>query len=158
MICFENVTIRQGAFELKSLSFSITEGEYAILMGQTGCGKTTIIESICGLRRVRSGGVFLAGKDITNLPPAQREIGYVPQDRALFPTMRIDRQIEFGLLVRNASASKRKHRVNELAEVNWNFKFTESLSSWAIWWRMSESSFGAGSFFFGHDCCASMSR
>ena len=117
MIQFKDVTIRQGKFELTNLNFSIRKGDYAILMGRTGCGKTTVIESICGLRAVRSGKILLAGNDITKLPPAQREIGYVPQDRALFPTMRVDRQIEFGLLVRNASAANRKQRVNELAEL-----------------------------------------
>ncbi len=117
MIEFADVNIRQGHFELKQLSFSIGDGEYAVLMGQTGCGKTTLLECICGLRRVRSGKILIDGIDVTQLAPARREIGYVPQDRALFPTMRIDQQIEFGLLVRNAPQRVRKRRVDELAEL-----------------------------------------
>lgn len=117
MIRFSDVAIRQGNFELSDLNFEIAEREYAILMGPTGCGKTTVLESIVGLRRVKSGLIFVDQKEITNLPPARREIGYVPQDRALFPTMRIDKQIEFGLLVRKASTAVRKKRVKELAEL-----------------------------------------
>ena len=86
-------------------------------MGPTGCGKTTVLEAICGLQRIRSGKIILDGRDVTRVDSARRGIGYVPQDRALFPTMRIDKQIEFGLLVRNASAKIRRQRVQELAEL-----------------------------------------
>ena len=117
MIRVSKVTIRQGNFQLKDLDFSVDTGAYAVLMGPTGCGKTTVLETICGLRRIKSGTVTIDGKDITHLPPARRGIGYVPQDRALFPTMRIDKQIEFGLLVRGASSAVRRRRVEELAEL-----------------------------------------
>ena len=117
MIELKNLSIRQGDFELQSLSFTVQTGEYAVFMGPTGCGKTTLLEMICGLRRVQTGVIKVHGEDITRLPPAQREIGYVPQDRALFPTMRVDRQIEFGLLVRGASAAFRKMRVRQLADL-----------------------------------------
>ncbi|QEG24931.1 ATP-binding cassette domain-containing protein [Mariniblastus fucicola] len=117
MIELSNVHIRQGDFELSGLNFSIDAGEYAVLMGPTGCGKTTILEVICGLTRIKSGTVELDGVDVTGFPPARRGIGYVPQDRALFPTMRIDKQIEFGLLVRGASGKARQRRVDELAEL-----------------------------------------
>jgi len=117
MIELRGVTIRQGDFELTDLDFSVAAEEYAVLMGPTGCGKTTMLEVVCGLRKVRAGSIFVDGADVTHVSPARRGIGYVPQDRALFPTMRIDRQIEFGLLVRKASAAVRKNRVEELAEL-----------------------------------------
>ena len=117
MISVNDVCIRQGRFELSNLDFSVEQGQYAVLMGSTGCGKTTVLESICGLRRIRSGTIRIHDRDVTGLPPARRGIGYVPQDKALFPTMRIDRQIEYGLLVRGASAMMRRKRVDELAEL-----------------------------------------
>jgi ABC-type sugar transport system ATPase subunit len=86
-------------------------------MGQTGCGKTTLVEAICGLRRVTRGRVLLQGVDVSQLPASARQIGYVPQDSVLFPTMRVDRQIEFGLVVRNIKKHSRAERVQELSEM-----------------------------------------
>ena len=100
MIEMKNVCIRQGGFELEDVDLSVADGEYAVLMGPTGCGKTTVLETICGLRRIRAGSIHIGGVDVTNVSAARRGIGYVPQDRSLFPTMRIDRQIEFGLVAR----------------------------------------------------------
>ena len=117
MIEVSNVTLRQGEFELTDISFTIEQGEYAVLMGPTGCGKTTILEILCGLRRIYSGTIRIAGDNVTHVAPARRGIGYVPQDCALFPTMRIDHQIEFGLQVRRAPYRMRKARVTELAEL-----------------------------------------
>lgn len=115
MIEMVDVTIRQGDFELVDLNFCIDSGQYAVLMGPTGCGKTTIMETICGLRPIRSGIISVGGKNVTSWDPALRGIGYVPQDQLLFPTMRIDRQIGYGLLVRKATAEQRRGRVKELA-------------------------------------------
>lgn len=117
MIEFSNVFVRSGDFCLDDLSFRVQRGEYAVLMGPTGCGKTTVLEVICGLKRFVSGTIVVDGLDVTSLPPTRRGIGYVPQDRALFPTMRVDKQIEFGLLVRGVNAKSRKKRVGELAEL-----------------------------------------
>lgn len=117
MMELSRVAIRQGSFALSNIDLSIPAGAYAVLMGPTGCGKTSILEAICGLRRIESGSIWLDGTDVTRWPSAQREIGYVPQDRAVFPTMRVDRQIEYGLLVRGARPSLRRQRVEELAEL-----------------------------------------
>jgi ABC-type sugar transport system ATPase subunit len=115
MIEMKNVCIRQGGFELEDVDLSVADGEYAVLMGPTGCGKTTVLETICGLRRIRAGSIHIGGVDVTNVSAARRGIGYVPQDRSLFPTMRIDRQIEFGLVARKVPKLERKRRVEELA-------------------------------------------
>ena len=117
MIELKKVSLQQGNFQLNELDFQVSNGQYAILMGPTGCGKTTVLEAICGLRRVKSGKIFVAGREVTWMDAAGREIGYVPQDRSLFPAMRIDKQIEYGLLVRNASVEVRRNRVAELAEL-----------------------------------------
>ncbi len=95
----------------------ISTGEYGILMGPTGSGKTTLLEAICGLQPVMSGRIVLDKQDVTRLPASARQIGYVPQDSALFPTMRVDQQIEFSLKIRNCPRQARARRVEELAEL-----------------------------------------
>ena len=92
MIEFQQVCIRAGDFHLKDISFEIGSGQYAVLMGRTGRGKTTILESLCGLRRVQSGKIMIRGMDVTDWAPGDREIGYVPQDLALFPTFSVAEQ------------------------------------------------------------------
>ena len=116
MIEIENITVRSGAFELTNLSAAIPEGEYAVLMGGTGQGKTTILEAICGLRPIVSGRIRLEGADVTRWKPADRSIGYVPQDLALFPTMTVREHLEFALRLRRASRALLRERVAELAD------------------------------------------
>ena len=104
MIQLENLCLRNGSFELNDLSVTIPNGSYGILMGRTGCGKTTILEAICGLRpHVVSGTIRLNENDVTELKPAGRGIGYVPQDSALFETMSIFDNVSFALNLRNWS-------------------------------------------------------
>ena len=75
MIELRNVTVRSGTFSLTRISLQIEPGEYAVLMGTTGRGKTTLLESICGLRRVEEGQILIHGRDVTGWSPADREIG-----------------------------------------------------------------------------------
>lgn len=117
MIEIENVTVRSGAFVLTNIATTIAEGEYVVLMGGTGQGKTTILEAICGLRPVVSGRIRLGGEDVTLWKPADRNIGYVPQDLALFPTMTVRGHLEFALRLRGASRAHMRQRVTELADV-----------------------------------------
>jgi ABC-type sugar transport system ATPase subunit len=117
MIEIENLTIRSGKFELSDITALIPTGDYAVLMGGTGQGKTTILEAICGLRPVVRGRIRLNGADATGWKSADRSIGYVPQDLALFPTMTVRQHLEFALRLRRASSSLLRERVAELAHV-----------------------------------------
>ena len=117
MIEFQNVCIRAGDFRLQDISFEISSGQYAVLMGRTGRGKTTILESLCGLRSIQSGKIIIRGMDVTSWPPADREIGYVPQDLALFPTFSVCEHLEFALRLRGFHRNQINRRVNELAEM-----------------------------------------
>lgn len=117
MIQASNLSVRAGTFSLENVSFTVETNEYAILMGQTGSGKTTILEAICGLKSVTGGRLTLMGRDVTNLKPAQRGIGFVPQDGALFPTMTVREQIGFSLAVRKQKRRDIDRRVDELAEL-----------------------------------------
>ena len=117
MIEFQNVCIRAGDFRLQDISFEISSGQYAVLMGRTGRGKTTILESLCGLRSIQSGKIIIRGMDVTSWPPADREIGYVPQDLALFPTFSVCEHLEFALRLRGCHRNQIDRRVTELAEM-----------------------------------------
>src|SRR5438876_700550 len=117
MIVLDNLSIRAGTFTLEGLSLTLAAGEYAVLMGATGSGKTTLLETICGLKPVVSGSIHLHGLDATHLKPAERDVGYVPQDRALFPTMTVWQHLAFALVVRRWKRQAVAERVGELAEL-----------------------------------------
>ena len=102
---------------MDGINFEVAAGEYAVLMGKTGCGKTTLLELICGLRRPKSGRIVLHETDVTTLRPAERSVGYVPQDGALFDTMTVRNHLEFALLVRRWDPNRIKSRVDSLSEM-----------------------------------------
>ena len=117
MIELRGVSIQAGSFSLSDVSFRVERGRYAVLMGRTGRGKTTILESICGLRRITSGEILIDGTDVTGWTPADREIGYVPQDLALFPTLSVQQHLEFALRLRKRPKQEISARTSELADV-----------------------------------------
>ena len=117
MIAVENLTVHAGAFHLEGASFTVGAGEYVALMGKTGSGKTTILEAICGLKPVQAGRVLLLGRDVTRLKPADRGIGYVPQDAALFPTLNVRDHLAFALDLRGWDRDAITRRVGELSEM-----------------------------------------
>jgi ABC-type sugar transport system ATPase subunit len=117
MIQLDNVSIRSGPFALTAINLLVPAGQYAILMGATGQGKTTILEAVCGLRTVTGGQIILGGVDMTRLKPADRGVGYLPQDLGLFPTMTVRGHLEFALRVRRIPLAIRSERVAELARL-----------------------------------------
>jgi ABC-type sugar transport system ATPase subunit len=116
MILCEDLLIQQGAFSLGPLSLTIPTGKYAVLMGETGCGKTSLLESIVGLRQIASGKLIVDGVLVNRLPPAQRQFGYVPQDGALFTTMTVAENLSFALMIRGVSRREQIQRQNEIAQ------------------------------------------
>lgn len=81
------------------LSLSVREGEFVTFLGPSGCGKTTIIRMIAGFEIPTSGQIYLAGEDVTDLPPYERQVNTVFQDYALFPHMNISENVGYGLRV-----------------------------------------------------------
>lgn len=116
MITIEDMSIETGKFRLTNVSLTIPSGNYGVLMGKTGSGKTTILECVLGLRQISSGTIHLADRNVTHLNPAMRGVGYVPQDRALFSKMTVRDHLAFALTIRRASAAEIATRVRELAE------------------------------------------
>ncbi len=116
MIELRNLSVRAGAFGLQDVSFEIPAGQYGVLMGRTGSGKTTILEAVCGLKTVTGGRIFLHGRDVTGLPAGQRGIGFVPQDGILFSTRTVAGHLAFGPRLQRWPKSEIASRVEELAE------------------------------------------
>lgn len=102
MISLKNISWKApGAdFSLQDVSLTIPSNTYAVLMGSTGCGKTSLLEILCGLRQPCHGHIFLDDLEVTHLEPRERRIGYVPQDLALFPGRLVKDQIGFALQMR----------------------------------------------------------
>lgn len=115
MIELEDVSWTVGGFGLANINLTVESGRYTVLMGPTGCGKTTVLEIVAGLRRPAAGRVIINGEDVTNLPPGKRRLGYVPQDGALFPTMTVRQQISFAPTLQGRSGSDIADTVNNLA-------------------------------------------
>jgi len=116
MIELQDVRARFGDFELRDIDLHIEPGQYCVLLGPPGSGKTSIIELICGLRRLSGGRILLDGQPVSDVDPACRGVGYVPQDYALFTSMRVADNIAFGLKVRRMPRARREQVVRESAE------------------------------------------
>jgi len=97
MIQVKNLCVDLGVFHLKDINLTVDEGEYFIVLGPTGAGKTVLLESIAGLYPVKSGQIWLRGKEVTRLEPEKRNISIVYQDHALFPHLSAAGNILFGL-------------------------------------------------------------
>jgi len=117
MIRLDRVSVRVGGFELSQISFEVRPRAYAVLMGRTGSGKTTLVEAICGIKPIDGGAIWLMDREASGLPPGGRGIGYVPQDRALFSTMSVYENLAFALRIRRWGNSEIQKRVKELAEL-----------------------------------------
>ncbi len=97
MIEVRGLNLAAGKFRIEDLSLHLAGGVFNILLGPTGSGKTLLLESIMGLRKIQSGQIFMGGTEIQQLPPEKRGIGYVPQDLALFPHLTVQENLTFGL-------------------------------------------------------------
>ncbi len=110
MIEIRDLAYAIGSFRLQA-SLRVAEAEYFVLLGVTGSGKTILLETLCGLRRAAAGRVLLNGRDVTPLPPRRRQVGYVPQDGALFDHLSVADNIGFAPRLRRAPAEERRATV-----------------------------------------------
>ncbi|MGD8501612.1 MAG: ATP-binding cassette domain-containing protein, partial [Phycisphaerales bacterium] len=100
MIEVRDLAHANGDFRLGALSFSLRAREYFVVLGPTGAGKTMLLECIAGLHPNRPGSVWIEGQDASLWMPEERDIGYVPQDCALFPFLSVKENILFPLRLR----------------------------------------------------------
>ncbi len=102
-------------FKLKNVSFEIDK-EYCVILGPSGAGKSVLIKCIAGILKPDAGKIILNGKNITNLPPEKRNVGYVPQNHALFPNKNVYKNIAYGLLIKKVNKLEIDRKVKEIAE------------------------------------------
>jgi multiple sugar transport system ATP-binding protein len=115
-LTISNVTKTFGSTEvLKGINIDIADGEFLILVGPSGCGKSTLMNTIAGLEEVTTGQLLLAGEDVTERSPKDRDIAMVFQSYALYPTMNVARNISFGLEMRGVPKRERDQRVQEVS-------------------------------------------
>ncbi|NED73574.1 ABC transporter ATP-binding protein, partial [Streptomyces sp. SID9944] len=117
-IRFDSVTVAyDGNVVLDSLDLTVAPGEVMALLGPSGSGKTTALRAVAGFVRPASGRVLLGGRDVTDLPPHRRGIGMVVQQYALFPHLRVEDNVAFGLRARRTPRAEIRERVAEALEM-----------------------------------------
>ena len=99
------------------ISFEAPEGQFTVLLGPSGCGKSTTLRLIAGLESVSAGRITIGGRDITEAPPAERDLSMVFQSYALFPHLSVAENILFGLKVRKVSRAERDDRLRRTADL-----------------------------------------
>src|SRR3954467_15682663 len=92
------------------ISLDIASGEFFALLGPSGSGKTTCLRMIAGFERPTAGRIVLAGRDVTDVAPFDRETNTVFQDYALFPHMTVEQNVAYGLMVRRVAKGERRDR------------------------------------------------
>jgi multiple sugar transport system ATP-binding protein len=100
---------------LDAVDLEIADGEFMVLVGPSGCGKSTLLRLIAGLEEATDGEIVIAGKDVTQVPPQERDIAMVFQNYALYPHMTVEENLAFGLRIRKVPKGERTQRVHEAA-------------------------------------------
>lgn len=114
----EGLSKRFGTFEaVKNVTLNVFEGEFIVFLGPSGCGKTTTLRMIAGLEKPTKGEIFIAGKRVTPLPPARRNIAFVFQNYALYPHMTVFENIAFPLEAQKVPHGDVRQRVQEVAKI-----------------------------------------
>src|SRR3546814_1360534 len=118
-ISLDNITKQYGNAPpaVNQIGFEVQAGTFTVLLGPSGCGKSTTLRMIAGLDTPSSGRIRIGGRDVTVLPPAQRQIAMVFQPYALFPQLSVRENILFGLRVRNEPDPHYNTRLAKEAEL-----------------------------------------
>src|SRR5689334_17727781 len=113
-ICLEGVTKRYGSFAAAdNVDLAVTQGEFVTILGPSGSGKTTLLSLIAGLNKPTAGRIFIGGRDVTDAPAQQRNIGLVFQSYALFPHMTVLENVLFPLGVRRIGGAAARRQAME---------------------------------------------
>ncbi|MFN3605500.1 MAG: ABC transporter ATP-binding protein [Leptonema sp. (in: bacteria)] len=130
MIEIVDLYLKQKSFELKNISLNIKKCTIHTIIGPTGCGKTTLLEAVIGLRKIEKGKIYREGEDITKLPIYKRKFSYVPQDLSIFPHLTVMENLLFG--IQYSQLPNKKERVKETLEIAKYMKIEHLLSRKAI--------------------------
>jgi multiple sugar transport system ATP-binding protein len=98
---------------LRGVDLEIPEGAFAVLVGPSGCGKSTLLRVVAGLEEVDAGTVWLAGRDVTRLPPRDRDVAMVFQSYALYPHLTVRENLAFGLKLRGTERREIETRIRD---------------------------------------------
>ena len=101
---------------LRDISFTVEDGEFVVLVGPSGCGKSTILRCIAGLEQPTAGSIHIGNRDVTNVPPRDRDIAMVFQSYALYPHLTVAENMGFGLKMRKQPKDQIDARVHEAAD------------------------------------------
>ncbi|NUR92566.1 MAG: ABC transporter ATP-binding protein [Nonomuraea sp.] len=104
-----------GVRALDDISLTVEDGEFFALLGPSGCGKTTLLRTIAGLETPTSGTVAIDGRDVTRLPPGDRDVAMVFQDYAIFPHMDVTANIAYPLRIKKVPRAERVQKAAEVA-------------------------------------------
>ena len=117
-IRLEGVSRHYGAVAAADeVNLAVGQGEFVTILGPSGSGKTTLLSLIAGLNRPTAGRIFIGGRDVTDAPAQERNIGLVFQSYALFPHLTVAENIQFGLKVRKVAASERAARLKRVTDM-----------------------------------------
>ena len=117
MIKLEKISRVWPEFAIRDITLEVSAGQYLVIVGPTGAGKTLLLELLLGIHQPDTGRVFIGEKDVTALPPEKRGVGMVYQDYLLFPHLDVARNLAFGLRYRDRGGQESGKRVDEIAEL-----------------------------------------
>jgi molybdate/tungstate transport system ATP-binding protein len=117
MIIIENLYVKLGSFQLSIPSLKINDGEYLVVMGPSGVGKTVFLYTLTGFIKPIHGKIIVNDKDITDLPPEKRGFILIPQDYGLFPHMNVYENISFGLKIRGYDKETIRRKVISISKI-----------------------------------------
>ncbi|MFC2016376.1 ATP-binding cassette domain-containing protein [Chloroflexota bacterium] len=117
MIEIRDLCVKLRGFLMKDITFDVQNGEYLVLLGPTGAGKTVLLESIAGLNSIESGQIKINGKNVTHLNLEKRKIGFAYQDYALYRHLSVRDNISFGLMWRGKSRREIERAIDQAVEL-----------------------------------------
>jgi ABC-type Fe3+/spermidine/putrescine transport system ATPase subunit len=117
MINIRDLSVDLGEFVLRDINLEINDGEYFILLGPTGAGKTVMLEAIAGLHPILKGAISVDGMEITRLKPEKRGVGIVYQDQMLFPHLSVEKNILFGLQAAKCPSQNMKSQMDDIVDL-----------------------------------------